>query len=120
MRYSQLDRFFESAAFRSRGLQEQRHLRPLIAGKLHLTLAAGTGARRKISLRDALVHNDNVQLQSIDELVQTSLVESRRRRIIEEAAGPSQCAKYAGAARQRPQEMLDLFQTELTGARELE
>ena len=55
-----------------------------------MTLAAGTGARREISLRDTLVHNDDVQLQSIDELMQTRLVESRQCRLIEEAAGLSQ------------------------------
>ena len=40
-----------------RDVREQRHLLPLIAGELHLTLATGSSARRKISLRDALVHN---------------------------------------------------------------
>jgi hypothetical protein len=45
-----------------RGVREQRYLLSLIAGILHLTLVADSGARRKVSLRDAFVHNDDVQL----------------------------------------------------------
>ena len=101
------------------GIREQRHRLPLITQELHLALGARLGARRKISLRDTLMDCIDVQLQSINELVQAGLIELRGRRIAEKSAGSFENAQHAGAARQFQEGMLGLLQAEQAGARKL-